>query len=186
DERGRRVARDVAVITGIALTMLGIKALKVLPGIPFAPGYKVVLLTPLYIVASLLTRSRFGATFTGIAMGTVAFLLGDGKYGVFEIAKHVAPGLIADAIVPIVTRDHRMPGGIAWSLIGAVIAVGRFATILAVTAAVAAPKVAYAVLVPGLVIHVSFGAASGYVSYHLVKALAQLREEYELSNKEMA
>jgi hypothetical protein len=186
EERGRVVARDVAVITGIALTMLGIKALKVLPGIPFAPGYKVVLLTPLYVVASLLTRTRFGATFTGIAMGTVAFLLGDGKYGVFEIAKHVAPGLLADAIVPLVTRDHRMPGGFAWSLIGAIIAIGRFATILAVTAAVAAPRVAYAVLVPGLVVHVTFGAASGYVSFHLARAVSRLREEYELSNKELA
>ncbi len=185
-ERGKQVARDVAVISGIALTMLGIKALKVLPGIPFAPGYKVVILTPLYIVASLLTRTRFGATLTGVAMGTVAFLMGDGKYGVFEVAKHVAPGLIADAIVPLVTRDGRMPGGFAWSFIGAVIAVGRFATILVVTAAVAAPRVAYAILIPGLVVHVSFGAASGWVSYHLAKAVARLREEYELSNKELA
>jgi hypothetical protein len=79
-----------------------------------------------------------------------------------------------------------MPGAFSWSLIGAVIAIGRFATILAVTAAVAAPRVAYAVLVPGLVVHVTFGAASGYVSYHLVKAVSRLREEYELSNKEMA
>ena len=31
--------------------MLGIKALKLLPGIPFAPGHKLVLLTPLYVVA---------------------------------------------------------------------------------------------------------------------------------------
>ena len=186
EERGRHVARDVAVITGVALTMLGIKALKVLPGIPFAPGYKVVLLTPLYIIASLLTRTRFGATITGFAMGTVAFLLGDGKYGVFEIAKHVAPGLIADLIVPIVTRGERMPGGIGWSLIGAVIAVGRFATILVITAVVAAPRVAYAILVPGLVVHVTFGAASGYVSYHLVKAVARLREEYKMSDEELA
>jgi hypothetical protein len=110
-------------------------------------------------------------------MGTVAFLMGDGKYGVFEIAKHVAPGLIADAIVPVVTREHRLPGGFVWSLIGAVIAIGRFATILVITAVVAAPRVAYAVLVPGLIVHVTFGAASGYVSYHLVKAVARLREE---------
>ncbi len=182
----RHIARDVAVISGVALTMLGIKALKVLPGIPFAPGYKVVILTPLYIVAALLTRTRFGATLTGLAMGTVAFLLGDGKYGVFEIAKHVAPGLLADAIVPFVTREHRLPGGFAWSLIGAVIAIGRFATILVITAVVAAPRVAYAVLVPGLIVHLTFGAASGYVSYHLVKAVARLREEFELSNKELA
>ena len=96
--------------------MLGIKALKVLPGITFAPGWKTVILTPLYVVAPLITRTRFGATITGTVMGVVAFLLGDGKYGVFEIAKHVAPGLICDGIVPLVTRNGRLPGPIAWSL----------------------------------------------------------------------
>jgi hypothetical protein len=33
---------------------------------------------------------------------------------------------------------------------------------------------------------VSFGAASGYISYHLVKAVARLREEYQLSDQELA
>ena len=37
DDRERDVARDVTVIAGVSLTMLGIKALKVLPNIPFAP-----------------------------------------------------------------------------------------------------------------------------------------------------
>lgn len=179
DERGRAMARDVAVISGVALTMLGIKALKMLPGIPFAPGYKVVILTPLYIIATLLTRTRFGGSLTGLAMGTVAFLMGDGKYGVFEVLKHVAPGLFSDALVPLCTRGGRLPGGLGWSIIGALIAVGRFATILVITAVVAAPQVAWAVLVPGLVVHVSFGAASGYVSYHLVKAVLRVRHEYE-------
>ena len=182
----RGIARDVAVITGIALTMLGIKALKVLPGINFAPGWKTVILTPLYVITPLLTRTRFGATITGTVMGVVAFLLGDGKYGPFEICKHVAPGLICDAIVPLVTRGGRAPGPIAWSLIGGVIAIGRFATILVVTALVGTPHAAYLVLVPGLVVHVTFGVASGYVSYHLVKGVAKVREEIELSNKELA
>src|SRR5690606_25823087 len=83
DEGGGRAGaafrRDVAVIAGIALTMIGIKVLKLLPGLPFAPGHKGVLLIPLYIVAGFMTRSRWGATLTGITMGTVAFLLGDGR-----------------------------------------------------------------------------------------------------------
>jgi hypothetical protein len=119
-------------------------------------------------------------------MGVVSFLLGDGKYGPFEICKHVAPGLICDAIVPLVTRGSRMPGPIGWSLIGGVIAIGRFATILVVTALVAAPRVAYAVLIPGLTVHLIFGVLSGYVSYHLVKAIGKLREEIDLANKELA
>jgi hypothetical protein len=166
--------------------MLGIKALKILPGINFAPGWKTVILTPLYIITPLLTRTRFGATAAGTVMGVVAFLLGDGKYGPLEICKHIAPGLAADAIVPLVTRKGMMPGPIAWSLIGGVIAIGRFATILAVTAIAAAPKVAWAILIPGLVVHLTFGVLSGYVSYHLVKAIGKLREEYDLANKELA
>src|SRR6185436_19984040 len=83
--------RDAAVIAGISLTMLSFKAVKVLPNIPFLPGYKQAVFTPLYILASVLTTTRAGATITGATMGTVAFLQGDGRYGVFEILKHVAP-----------------------------------------------------------------------------------------------
>jgi hypothetical protein len=42
------------------------------------------------------------------------------------------------------------------------------------------------ILIPGLSVHVTFGVLSGYVSYHLVKAVARLRDEYEVSNKELA
>lgn len=168
-ERGR--ARDVAVIAGISLTMLGIKALKILPSIPFAPGHKLVLLTPLYIAASRMTKSRFGATLTGATMGTVAFLLGDGKYGIFEILKHIAPGLVADLFVPILCRRDKRPGGLVWSLFGGLIAVARFATIFAVVFLVQAPAVAWAILIPGLTVHVTFGIASGYVTYHIVRAI---------------
>lgn len=162
---------DAAVIAGIALTMLGVRALKILPSIPFAPGHKLVLLTPLYIVAALATRSRFGATLTGLVMGLVAFLLGDGKYGIFEILKHLAPGVLCDLFVPLLHRQRI--GGLGWSLFGGFVALGRFATILSVVALVQAPKVAYAMLAPGLLVHSLFGAASGYVTFHLLKHVNQ-------------
>src|SRR5207237_590506 len=79
--------RDIAVIAGMAAAMIALKVLKVLPGIPFAPGHKTVLLIPLYILAGALTETRWGATLTGATMGTIAFLMGDGRYGVFEILK---------------------------------------------------------------------------------------------------
>lgn len=162
---------DAAVIAGIALTMLGVRALKILPSIPFAPGHKLVLLTPLYIVAALATRSRFGATLTGLVMGLVAFLLGDGKYGIFEILKHLAPGILCDLFVPLLHRQRI--GGLGWSLFGGFVALGRFATILSVVALVQAPKVAYAMLAPGLLVHSLFGVASGYVTFHLLKHVKQ-------------
>jgi energy-coupling factor transporter transmembrane protein EcfT len=170
DEKDRDRVHDVGVIAGVSLTMLGIKALKILPSIPFAPGHKLVLLTPLYIVASLKTRSKFGATLTGLTMGSVAFLLGDGKYGIFEIAKHVVPGIICDLGVPVLRALKKKPGGIAWSLFGGIIAAGRFATIALITLVVQAPAVAYAILLPGFTVHITFGLLSGYVTYHLVAA----------------
>lgn len=172
------IAQDIATIAGIAVTMLGIKALKILPSIPFAPGHKLVLLTPLYIVAALYTRSRIGATWTGLTMGVVAFLLGDGRYGIFEVLKHIAPGLICDLIVPPLARftlrsRGRAVSPIAWSIAGGVIAAGRFATIFSVTLFVRPPSVAWAFLVPGATVHITFGILSGYISHHLVRAVAR-------------
>jgi hypothetical protein len=139
--RDRRVAKDIALIAGLSLTMLGVKALKVLPSIPFAPGHKLVLLTPLYIVATLRTRTRFGGTLTGLVMGSVAFLLGDGRYGIFEILKHITPGIVCDVFVPLMLRLYggaggegaRQPGALAWSVLGGLMGLGRFATIFTIT-----------------------------------------------------
>jgi hypothetical protein len=173
--RSRGWIRDVAAIAGVSLTMLGVKALKILPSIPFAPGHKLVVLTPLYVVASLQTRHRLGATLTGLTMGSVAFLLGDGKYGVFEILKHVAPGLLCDLCVPLLVAGGRQPGRLAWALLGGVVAAGRFATIVAMVLLLQAPRIAYAILLPGLVVHVGFGMLSGLVSFHLWRAIDRSR-----------
>ena len=178
-EEGARLARDVAVVAGLALTMLGIKALKLLPGLPFAPGHKGVLLIPLYIAAGLMTRSRAGSTMTGLTMGTVAFLLGDGRYGIFEVAKHVAPGVLVDALLPLMRVGRVRRGVVAWAIFGLVVALGRFATITAIALAVQAPALVYAVLVPGLLIHAVFGVLSGIVTAPLVHALTSRASEDE-------
>jgi uncharacterized membrane protein len=154
----------------MSLTMLGIKAVKILPSLPFAPGHKLVLLTPLYVLASLLTKSRFGATWTGLAMGTVAFLMGDGKYGVFEILKHVIPGLLCDLLVPLLAFDGRRPGKIVWAVTSGVIAAARFAGIFAMTLLAQPPSVAFAFLLPGLSVHVLFGVLAGLIIPAVIRA----------------
>ncbi|MCA9676099.1 MAG: hypothetical protein KC464_13755, partial [Myxococcales bacterium] len=169
-----RAARDTAVIAGVALTMLGIKVLKLLPGLPFAPGHKGVLLIPLYLVAASMTRTRAGATLTGLTMGTVAFLMGDGRYGVFEIAKHVAPGIFIDLLFAparALARGGRFRRVLAWSMLGLIAALGRFATITLIALAVQPPAIVFAVLIPGLVVHATFGALSGLVTAPLIAAL---------------
>ena len=96
--------------------MMSLRMLKVLPGIPFASGYKNVVLVPLYILAADLTHSRFGATTAGTVMGLVGFLQGEGRYGVLDILRHVVPGLVIDGLWPLVRRLPRR----AWiySLLG--------------------------------------------------------------------
>lgn len=167
----RALRRDVAVIAGVSATMLALKAVKLLPSIPFAPGYKLVVLTPLYIVAATLTHSRFGATLCGLTMGTVAFLMGDGRYGPFEILKHLAPGLVCDMLLPSMTRDGRTPGRASLALLGAATGVGRVVTVFVVMLALSPPALAYAGLVPNLIFQVTFGAMSGYVSEHVVRLI---------------
>jgi hypothetical protein len=169
-DKGRAFALDVAVVAGVALTMLGVKALKILPSIPFAPGHKFVVLTPLYLVAAIKTKSRWGATLTGITMGTVAFLLGDGKYGLFEIAKHVTPGLVCDLLLPLYASRTRQAGPILCGLVGGLMGSMRFSTMFLAVLWTSPPKVAWAMLIPGLVANTVFGLLSGVVSAPLVRA----------------
>ena len=109
-----RLAHDVVVITGITLCMASLKMLKVLPGVPFAPGHKMVLIFPLYVIASRLTYSRWGATAAGSIMGVIGLLQGDGRFGLLEVLKHIAPGLVIDLCHPLA---RRLPPWALWYFI---------------------------------------------------------------------
>jgi hypothetical protein len=104
-------------------------------------------------------------------MGTVSFLSGDGKYGVFEILKHVVPGIICDLSVPLLVAGGRRPGKVTWMLHGAITAAGRYAAIFAVTLLAQPPAVAFAFLVPGLTVHVVFGILAGLLVRPVLTAL---------------
>jgi len=163
---------DLPVVVGITVTMLGIKALKILPGLPYAPGHKLIILLPLYVLAATRTKGRFGATAVGLAIGTVSFLLGDGRYGIFELLKHLAPGVVCDLALPLYRdKEH---GILFWSAFGAVTAVCRFASEFVVIALAQPPAVAYAILVPGLSSNLFFGTLSGYLTRHVLVAADQV------------
>lgn len=176
EHAGDGVGHDVPVVAGVALTMMAIKVLKLLPSLPFAPGHKLVLLSPLYIAAGLLTRGRFGASVTGLVMGLTAFLMGDGRYGIFEVLKHIAPGLVCDLALPWMRRGSP-PRAWAWAVLGLGMGLGRFLTIFSVTLAVQPPVVAYAFLVPGIALNGFFGLLSGWVSCHVATALVELTDQ---------
>ena len=128
-------------------------------------------------MARLRTRSRAGATITGLTMGIVAFLAGDGHYGPFEILKHAAPGVVCDLAVPPLVRGGRTPGssGLAQKLLGAGIGAARYATIFGVMLMVQPPRLAWALLVPGLALHTTFGLLSGWISWQIVSAMDRER-----------
>jgi len=168
---GAHLAHDIGIVTGIALCMASIKVVRVLPGLPFAPGHKALLLFPLYVLASRLTYSRWGGTAAGSIMGVIGFLQGDGRLGVLEILRHFVPGLVIDLAGPLV---RRLP---AWALgycfLGLAAAAGRITTELVLLLLLGARAEVYlfpaAVLVPNLLA----GFLSGFVTIFVLRAFAR-------------
>jgi hypothetical protein len=167
---GVRLAHDIAIVTGIALCMVSVKVIRILPGVPFAAGHKAILLFPLYVLASHLTYSRWGGTAAGAIMGVIGFLLGDGRFGVLEILKHVAPGLVIDIGAPLVARLPTWALG--YCLLGLLAAVARISTDLVLVVLLGARAEVYlfpaAVLVPNLLA----GFLSGFVTMFVLRAFA--------------
>lgn len=162
------LARDVAVVTGIALCMASLKVVKVLPGLPFASGHKTFLLFPLYLLAARLTHSRWGATAAGSIMGVIGFLQGDGRFGVLEIFKHIAPGLVIDLCEPLVRRLP--PRALGYCLLGFAAAIARTATELLLVLLLGARAEVYLFPAAKLVPNLLAGTLSGFVMLFVVRA----------------
>ena len=166
--------RDAAVIAGVSVTMIGIRWLRVLPGLPFAPGHKNAVLLPLYLLGAELTHSRLGGAACGLVMGLVAFVSGEGRYGVLEVVKHLVPGLLADLLLPLLKR---LPGRPVWAygVAGVVMATGRMSAELLAALLLGAPGAFYAWIGTLAVTHLGAGAASGFISAALLRALDRVR-----------
>ena len=170
--QGRGVGRDVIILSGLLVVMMSLKFLKVMPGLPFAPGHKAVILFPIYLLAARLTQRRNGATLLGTAFGLLSFLFGDGRYGIFEILKHIAPGLVADLFAPTLRGNPKKLW--LYVLAGAVMGLGRIGTIATVVLLVGAPPAVLAALSPAVLVHVGFGIASGLVTRVLMGGAEQI------------
>jgi hypothetical protein len=172
DRADGRLVHDVSIVSGIALLMMSMKMLKVLPGIPLAAGHKVAILIPLYILAAQLTYSRFGATTAGMIMGLLSYLNGDGRYGIFEILKHVVPGLAIDLLWPLF---RRLPRRIwLYSLLGFLAALCRLVTELVLAALLGARWEVYLFLTARVISSLSAGALGGAITYVVLPAFRPL------------
>lgn len=163
---------DLAVVVGLSFVGLSVKAFKILPGIPFAPGHKGIIVLPLYVLAAALTRGRWGATSVGVTFGVVSFLLGDGRFGPLEIAKHVAPGIVVDLLWPTVRRLFPESHPVVYAVVGLLAALMRLATYVVVGWFAGAPPAFFVLLAPMAIFQLGFGLASGVVTYYLLRALA--------------
>jgi SAM-dependent methyltransferase len=171
DRLDEQRAHDVAVITGVVLAMVSLKMVKLLPGVPFAPGIKTVLLFPLYIVASRLTWSRWGGTVAGSILGVVGFLHGDGRFGVLEILKHVAPGLVIDLTAPVV---RRLPSSaLVFCVVGFIAAVAWTSTDLAIVLLLGARAEVYLFPAAKVIPNLIAGTLSGFVTVFFLRGLAR-------------
>jgi Cobalt transport protein len=164
------LSRDVTVVTGLALCMASLKMLKVLPGLPFASGHKTFLLFPLYVLASRLTHSRWGATSAGSIMGVIGLLQGDGRFGPLEIFKHIAPGVVIDLGEPVV---RRLPLPLlGYSLLGLVAAIARTATEFMVVLLLGAREEIYLFPAVKLIPNLIAGGLSGFVTVFVLRVFA--------------
>ncbi len=170
-----RLAHDVAVVTGIALCMASLKAVKVLPGLPFASGHKTFLLFPLYILAARLTHSRWGATAAGSIMGVIGFLQGDGRFGVLEIFKHIAPGLVIDLGEPLARRLP--PWALGYCVLGFAAAIARTSTELLLVLLLGARAEIYLFPAARLVPNLLAGTLSSVVTVFVLRAFTSRRSD---------
>ena len=165
------LAHDVAIVSGVALMMISTKILQVLPGMPFASGHKSLILIPLYILAAQPTHSRFGATTAGTILGMLSFLNGDGRFGLLEIPRHVAPGLVIDALWPLV-RLHPRIG--MFSALGVVAAACRVSTEFVLTLAIGARWEIYLFPIARISSNLAAGALSGAITAAMLPAFRDL------------
>ena len=175
----QRMAHDVAVVSGTALVMTSLKMLKFLPGIPFAPGIKGVVLLPLYVLASQRTSSRWGGTAAGAIMGVVGFLQGDGRFGVLDILQHVAPGIVIDLAMPLVRRLPQT--AFTYCALGFVATITRTTTAFVVVLLLGSRAAVYLYPAVGMIAMLIAGTLSGFVTLYLLRAFPEAEPSITLT-----
>src|SRR5258708_12441832 len=99
-------------------------------------------------------------------MGVIGFLQGDGRFGVLEVLKHIAPGLVIDIADPLV---RRLPvWALGYCLLGLVAAVARTSTELVLVFLLGARAEIYLFPAAKLVPNLLAGFLSGFVTLFLL------------------
>jgi hypothetical protein len=123
------------------------------------------------VLAARLTYSRWGGTTAGTIMGVIGFLQGDGRFGVLEVLKHIAPGLVIDLADPLV---RRLPvWALGYCLLGVVAAIARTSTELVLVFLLGARAEIYLFPAAKLVPNLLAGFLSGFVTLFVLRVFAR-------------
>ncbi len=159
-ELSKQRRHDILVILSVVAAIMSLKFLQMMPGLPIAPGHKNLLILPLIMLASLSTSMKYGGLIAGFTAGVVSFMMGFGKFGIFEILHFAFPGLISDWLSPMLRHKQGKFLMIKLVLIGALLGLARFIANFAILLMVGAPKLALIVMTPMLISQIVFGALS--------------------------
>lgn len=165
------IRHDTAIILMVVVAVMSLKLLQLLPGLPFAPGHKNLIVIPLLLMAAMLTKGRFGGFTAGFSVGIVSFLMGYGKFGVFEVLHLALPGLLADILLPVMVAQSGFWLFLRLVILGGLLGLTRFATNFMILLLAGSPELAWIVFVPGLVSQVVFGALSSLVCVYVVNKI---------------
>jgi hypothetical protein len=108
-------------------------------------------------------------------MGVIGFLQGDGRFGVLEIFKHIAPGLVIDLGEPLARRLP--PWALGYCVLGFAAAIARTATELLLVLLLGARAEIYLFPAAKLVPNLLAGTLSGFVTVFVLRAFTSRRSD---------
>ncbi len=157
---------DLAIISAFTLIITGIRFIQIVPGFPIAPGYKNVVIVPLFIVAASLTKSKYTATYIGFLTGVIHFMIGIGRFGVLGILQFMAPGIVVDLLIRFTKFSNSI---FIYALIGISAGLARVSALILLSIAFRVPNEFYLLLIPFLISHCIFGVLSAPVTKYMLK-----------------
>jgi hypothetical protein len=105
----------------------------------------------------------------------IGFLQGDGRFGVLEIFKHIAPGLVIDLGEPLARRLP--PWALGYCVLGFAAAIARTATELLLVLLLGARAEIYLFPAAKLVPNLLAGTLSGFVTVFVLRAFTSRRSD---------
>jgi hypothetical protein len=115
-------------------------------------------------------------------MGVIGFLQGDGRFGILEMLKNLAPGVVIDLAQPWVSQ---LPGwALGYCLLGLAAAVARTTTEFSLVAMLGARAEIYIFPIVKLVPNLVAGFLSGFITLFVLRAFDRSTPQRDESPEE--